>query len=72
MKSNEKVVIGWIDPGTVYSGFAAYIIQLAMHRSDRISNIVCASGSYLSANRNNMVRSFLQTDGDWLLRHFLR
>ncbi len=67
MKSNEKVVIGWIDPGTVYTGFVAYMAQILLHRSDVISDVVVSSGPYLSANRNNMVDLFLKTKGDWLL-----
>jgi GT2 family glycosyltransferase len=67
VEKNEKVTVGWIDPGTVYTGFVAYISQLFLHRSDRISDVSVASGPYLSANRNNMVTQFLATDSDWLL-----
>ncbi len=66
--SNTKVTIGWIDSGNVTSGFAAYMSQLMLHRSDIISGVVVGSGPYLSANRNTMVRSFLEnTDSEWLL-----
>ena len=67
MDKNEKVTVGWIDPGTVFTGFVAYISQLFLHRSDRISDVSVASGPYLSSNRNNMVSQFLLTKSDWLL-----
>ena len=65
--SAKKVTIGWIDSGSVTSGFAAYISQILLHRSDKIDGVVAASGPYLSANRNKMVQSFLETDSEWLL-----
>jgi len=65
---NNKVAIGWIDSGSVTSGFAAYIGQILLHRSNIINSVVTASGSYLSANRNTMVKTFLdETDAEWLL-----
>jgi hypothetical protein len=65
--SKKKVTIGWIDSGSITSGFAAYMSQILVHRADQIENIVVASGPYLSANRNRMVQSFLDTDSEWLL-----
>lgn len=67
MDKNEKVCIGWIDGGTVYSGFIAHMSTIMLNRSDKISDIVVASGPYLSLNRNKMVTNFLQTDAEWLL-----
>jgi hypothetical protein len=67
MKKTDKVVIGWIDPGTVLSGFVAHVTQLLIHRNDRISDVIVTSGPYLSLNRNQMVATFLQSDADWLL-----
>ena len=64
---NKNVVIGWIDPGTVMSGFIAYTSQMLLHRNDLINSLVVASGPYLSLNRNKMVEGFLQTDAEWLL-----
>jgi hypothetical protein len=66
MKDNEKVAIGWIDGGTLYTGFAAHLTQMLLHRNDRISDVVVASGPYLSQNRNRMVNLFLETNADWL------
>jgi hypothetical protein len=64
----NKVAIGWIDSGSVTSGFAAFISQILLHRSDMINSVVTASGAYLSANRNTMVKTFLyETDAEWLL-----
>jgi hypothetical protein len=67
MKNNEKVTIGWIDGGTIFSGFAAHVSQLLLNRADRIEGVAVASGPYLSQNRNKMVDVFLETDSDWLL-----
>ena len=66
MRDDEKVVIGWIDGGTIHSGFAAYLCQILLNRNERILGQVAASGPYLSLNRNEMVELFLQTDADWL------
>lgn len=65
--SAKKVTIGWIDSGSITSGFAAYISQILLHRSDKVDNVVVGSGPYLSANRNRMVQAFLETDSEWLL-----
>jgi hypothetical protein len=65
--SADKVTVGWIDSGSVTSGFAAYVAQILLHRSDKIDNVLAASGPYLSANRNKMVLQFLETDSEWLL-----
>lgn len=66
IKENEKVCIGWIDGGNVYSGFIAHLSTVMLNRSNIISDIVVSSGPYLSLNRNKMVESFLQTDAEWL------
>jgi len=64
----NKVAIGWIDSGSITSGFAAHISQILLHRSDMINSVLTASGTYLSANRNTMVKTFLnETDAEWLL-----
>jgi len=67
MNKNEKICIGWIDGGTVHTGFASHISKILLNRNEVISDIVCASGPYLSNNRNLMVEMFLETDADWLL-----
>lgn len=67
MKDTDKVVIGWIDPGTVLSGFVAHVTQLLLRRSDRISDVIVTSGPYLSLNRNQMVSTFLESGAEWLL-----
>lgn len=66
MNKNNKVCIGWIDGGTVYSGFIAHLSAVILNRADIISDVVVASGPYLSLNRNRMVESFLKTDAEWL------
>lgn len=68
MKENEKVAIGWIDGGSITSGFASYISQLLLHRNNIISDVVVGTGPYLSSNRNKMVELFLNgTKAEWLL-----
>ena len=66
IKSKEKIALGWIDGGTVMSGFAAYVSHLLLNRQDKVKEVVVSSGPYLSNNRNRMVELFLQTDCDWL------
>jgi len=63
----DKVVIGWIDGGTVHTGFAAHLAQILLHRGDRIDSVVASSSPYLSHNRNMMVQNFLATSAEWLL-----
>lgn len=65
--NNEKIAIGWIDSGQIQSGFAAYMSQILLHRNHMISDVIVASGPYLSLNRNKMVESFLDNSkSDWL------
>lgn len=67
MKKNEKIVIAWPDAGSAMSGFVAYIMQILLHRREKISDVIIASGHYLSNNKNSCVSQFLNTDADWLL-----
>jgi len=67
MNKNEKIVIAWPDSGSVYSGFVAYIMQILIHRKEKIKDVFIASGHYLSNNKNSCVEYFLKTDADWLL-----
>jgi hypothetical protein len=68
MTNNKKIVLGWIDGGSVTSGFAAHVAGLLLSRGDIIENVVASTGPYLSSNRNTMVRTFLEnTSADWLL-----
>lgn len=65
---NKSITMGWIDTGQVTSGFVAHISQILLHRNDLISDVIVASGPYLSNNRNRMVKGFLDgTTSDWLL-----
>jgi len=52
MNKNEKIVIGWPDTGSSYTGFVAFIMQLLIHRKNKIQDVVIASGHYLSNNKN--------------------
>lgn len=69
MRTRDRVVIGWCDPGVVDGGFAADMIALASARSDRIGPHLRVEGSgLLSRVRNELVRTFLdRTDDAWLL-----
>ena len=67
MMKNKSVTIGWLDPGTVYTGFVAYICQILLHRTDKIDGVVVASGHYLSNNKNRIVELFLESKSEWLL-----
>jgi hypothetical protein len=67
MEKKKSIAIGWIDPGTVQTGFAAHLAQILLHRNEYITSVFAASGPYLSLNRNNMIATFLQSDAEWLL-----
>lgn len=67
MRPQDRVAIGWCDPGTVDGAFAASMIQLVRSR-DRVGNTVRLVGSgLLSRIRNELVANFLdRMDEDWL------
>ena len=67
MNKNEKIVIAWPDAGSAYTGFVAYIMQILLHRRERIEDVVVSSGHYLSNNKNSCVATFLKSKADWLL-----
>lgn len=64
--TEKTIALGWIDSGDIKSGFAAYISQILLHRSNVVKNVIAASGPYLSNNRNRLVESFLSTECEWL------
>lgn len=70
MRSRDRVVIGWIDPGMVDARWAADLARLARSRDgvlhESMVRVLC--GGLLSRGRNEVVRTFLDaTDGAWLL-----
>lgn len=69
MKTQDRIVLSWCDPGEVDGAFAASMISLAVARTARLAETIrIQGGGLLSRTRNMMVASFLdQTDQAWLL-----
>ena len=71
MRPQDRVVIGWCDPGTVDGGFAATLVRLALSRPQQLADmpmIRMVGSGLLSRTRNELVVNFLdRTPGDWLL-----
>jgi len=70
MRSRDRIVIGWIDPGMVDARWAADLARLARSRDgllhESMIRILC--GGLLSRGRNELVKTFLDsTDAAWLL-----
>ena len=68
MKSSDRVVIAWCDPGKVDGSFAYDLIALNRARPDRLHPAVIRAigGGLLSRTRNQVVKAFLDTDAAWL------
>lgn len=72
--TTEKVVVGYLTPGTVHSGFAESLLDLlvydvAFHKRivDGGGRLAIQAGANLSAPRNALVRRFLEYGkADWL------
>ncbi len=68
MKSADRVVVSWIDPGLVEGDFATSLIELFRARPTRVEGIVRIQGSLLSRQRNEVVKTFLDHQtAAWLL-----
>lgn len=69
MRTSDRVVLSWCDPGTVDGAFAAAIVVLATARPDRLAQVIRVQGSgLLSRTRNMQVTAFLDdTEAAWLL-----
>lgn len=70
--NRAKVYIGNINPGSVGSGFADSLAQLAaadlaMGWGCYVGKIAHQSSANVSLSRNKVVADFLTTDGEWLL-----
>lgn len=71
----EKVVVGYLTPGTVHSGFMESMLDMlvydvAFHKRivDGGGRLALQAGANLSAPRNSLVRKFLAYGkADWLL-----
>lgn len=68
MRSGDRVVVGWCDPGTVAGAFACDVATLARSRDERLGPLLRVQGSgLLSRIRNELVKTFLDsTDAAWL------
>lgn len=68
MKSADRVVVSWIDPGLVEGDFATSLIELFRARPTRVEGIVRIQGGLLSRQRNEVVKTFLDHQtAAWLL-----
>ncbi len=70
MRPQDRVVVGWCDPGQTDGGFTASLARLALSRPERLASpplIRMVGSGLLSRTRNELVVNFLdRTDGDWL------
>jgi GT2 family glycosyltransferase len=66
----QKIIIGYPCQDFVVSKFCRSLVGLMLHRSENYSVLGVADerGIYIDENRNNLVRSFLKTEADWLLQ----
>lgn len=69
MRSGDRVVVGYCDPGQVDGAFCADLFHLAGARASRLGPLLRVTGSGLmSRSRNEMAATFLdQTSEAWLL-----
>lgn len=69
MRSRDRVVLGWLDPGTVDGAWAADLVTLVEARGAVLdSRIRIVAKGLLSRGRNELVATFLdRTDAAWLL-----
>lgn len=69
MRKEDKVVIGWCDPGQVDGRFAADMMSLAASRPRKLGPLIRNEGSgLLSRMRNEVVHRFLsECTEPWLL-----
>lgn len=66
MRSADRVVLGWVDPGQVDGTFAIHIANLYRSRP-AIMTLCRVEGGQLSRQRNELVAAFLNTPHEWLL-----
>lgn len=69
MRSGDRVVVGYCDPGQVDGAFCADLFHLAGERASRLGPLLRVTGSGLmSRSRNEMAATFLdRTSEAWLL-----
>lgn len=68
MKSRDRVVISWPDPGQVEGAFCTSMIELVRSRGSRIDGVLRVEGGLLSRQRNEIAKHFLdEMTAEWLL-----
>jgi GT2 family glycosyltransferase len=67
MKTQDRIVVGWIDPGQVDGAFAANIARLYADRHSRIAALARVEGGMVARQRNELCALFLNTSHEWLL-----
>lgn len=68
MKTTDRILIGWVDPGHVDGRFAADIARIYAERRDRIEGILRVEGGVVARQRNELVATYLdRAHADWLL-----
>lgn len=71
---SEKVMVGWCDTGSNHGAFTMSMLLLQQFEQEypdpryRLVSPVRTAGAYVQANRNELVRRFLDTDADWLFQ----
>ncbi len=68
MRTRDRIVVAWCDPGEVDGAFAADMMSLAAARRERFAETIrVCSGGLLSRTRNTIVAQFLdRTEAAWL------
>lgn len=68
MRSRDRVVIGWLDPGMVHAEFMCSVARIYAERSNIVDGLLRVNpGGLLSKGRNELTRAFLNSDAQWLL-----
>lgn len=68
MKTADRILIGWVDPGHVDGRFAADIARIYAERRDRIEGILRVEGGVVARQRNELVATYLDhARAEWLL-----
>lgn len=67
MTPDDKVVLGYLDHGTVRGEFAHDLFILGASRPGRFAGLMRAQESLISRGRNYISKSFIGTSSDWLL-----
>ena len=64
---SDKVYLAWVHTGIVHEPFARSIAEICLRPENQIAGIATAGGPRQEAQRNAVIKNFLETDGDWLM-----